>query len=196
MPHDVEWLKVDLDARNAELRRIEDAIHNQAQYTIAVIAAAAFLLASNLFQELAAWRGPTALLISLVFAALAYRIIWQVRYLVITADYIKSDLLPRLGEYYGTDPRLLYGWEHRFTGSFIRLVAPFSAVGEALLYAVPFFGFAVYGFVESVGEAFESAWCGFAASVLALCCLLLAILGIVAIIRVAGGRFLSRKSAK
>lgn len=133
---------------------------------MALVAGTAVMLGSSFFSSAGGWRGPILLALALVFEGIALRTVYAHRMIYCNALYIQTDLLPRLGVLYGTDPTTLYGWEEALGRTYDCQLGSAGTAGEALLYGAP--GLLLFGFgvAESIGASFWLALPGVVAGIL------------------------------
>jgi len=157
LPHEVEWLQLDLMERNKEVRGQLGFLVAQARFAVAFLAAVIALFTTGFYESSisSAWQGPLLLVIAFLYLSLGVKHIWTIRLLICIAEYGVSHLLPALGQYYNTpDPKQLYGWDSLWTSSglYWRLGIQ-GTIADFSLYAIPFMILFVFGLLESVPEA-------------------------------------------
>lgn len=141
-----QWLLEELRARNAEIIEKDKVRLNLASLCLIVLGAFIGLLAQNPGVLAFEW-GPVILLgIAAFFAFIGHQALYSALFSVISSNYIRDSIQPRIAVLQRDSGAQLYGWERYLWSQRQHLPVAMSAlfISEGGVFALPSFAFTAY----------------------------------------------------
>lgn len=139
-PDNTEWLARELSECFGQIRQAENSSYTHIHLAIAILGGMLLFLGSIGIQAIGPWRPSVILLAAAVYLGMGLVALHHGLSLLLLHQYIRCELLPRLDHLAGAERQVIWARERFLTTKRSRGAGAVYAMGQVLVYGLPFAG--------------------------------------------------------